>query len=144
MNLAPALPGLLLGLLALTPALPGRVARLEVRVPAVPGVQVSRAAPNRLTLQTPWGRQTRQLTGMPDRRDPDHYFARLDPLTFSVPLPQRTPAAVAVTLTAELYLCDRRSGQCYRRTLNRPIRLALSGPAQTRLNIAPALLAPEN
>ena len=95
---------------------------IEVRVPAPPGVLFNRLGRSTVTLNTPWGEQTAALSGVPDKTDPEHYWASAHPVRFRLKLPGGVEN-VSLTLSADLFLCDARAHLCYRRQLSTRARL---------------------
>lgn len=108
---------------------------IEVRVPAPPGVLFNRLGSSTVTLKTPWGEQTAKLTGIPDKVDPQNYWASAYPVHFQLKVPGNVP----VTLSANLFLCDARAHLCYRRQLSMKARLS---PEAKQLTFIPENLAP--
>lgn len=135
-----------LPLLALLAVLHGSPAVVTVSFPVSPDLKLSRAAPNRVTLTSGWGRAVAVPGGLPDPRDPAHYLTRLKPLRFTVPVPPGTRAgSYPARLDADLFLCDDRSGQCYRKTLHLGARLLVGpGSRTTNLRLTVAQLQPSS
>lgn len=130
----------LLALIALVPpvapghvyAAPGGTATLRVEFPAG-GVWYNRQAPARVRLTSPWGQVSARPSGPLLASDPQSYYAGLNPLWLKIAVPGNVrPGTYPLTLNAELYLCSKRAGQCYRKTLSASaeLRVGETGPAQ--------------
>lgn len=140
-----------LALIALAPAVapgrtsaaPGHTATLRVEFPTG-GVWYNRQAPAKVRLTSPWGQVSAVPNGPPLASDPQSYYASLNPLKLSVVVPAAAqPGTYPLTLTAELYLCSQRAGQCYRKKLNAAAELWVGEPGTAQaIRITDADLKP--
>ncbi|MDB5046911.1 MAG: hypothetical protein JWQ08_2961 [Deinococcus sp.] len=97
----------------------GAPAALTVTFPLTAAL-LNRAAPNHLTLHTPWGGSAGVPTG-PVHAQPEFksYFGSVRPLSLRVPVPPNVrPGLYAARLSGPLFVCNTKAKVCLRRDLN--------------------------
>lgn len=100
-------------------------------------VLLNRAAPNRLTLSTPWG----SVAGIPSgpvHAQPEFksYFGSLRPLLLRVPVPANVrPGLYAARLSGPLFVCNTRAAICVRRDLNLAVNVRVLSAGQPLLSV---------
>ncbi|MFB9993700.1 hypothetical protein ACFFLM_17200 [Deinococcus oregonensis] len=89
---------------------------------------LSRAAPNHLTLQTPWGGAAGVPIG-PVHTQPEFrsYLGSLRPLLLGVPVPPNGhPGLYMARLSGPLFVCNTRAVVCLRRDVNVAVNVAVN------------------
>ena len=127
--------------LATLSAAPGEVLRASLVWPAGGGL-LSREAPSRLTLLTPWGKVSAQPTGTRPDAEYAGYYAAVQPteLRLKVPAGQR-PGTYDAQLQADLFMCDQADKICTRRQLDWPVKLRVvagKAPGPQTVKLRPA------
>lgn len=81
-----------------------------------PGVLVSRLNPPLIELSNPFGAAilTATIDGEPYPDDPEFYYARLNPVTWTVAVPQGVaPGSYPADIRATFALCSKTQGFCF-------------------------------
>lgn len=114
----------------------GAPAALTVTFP-LKEVLLNRAAPNRLTLHTPWGSVAGVPTGPAHTLPPfKSYFGSLRPLLLRVPVPPNVrPGLYAARLSGPLFVCNTKVAICVRRDLNLAVNVRVLVAGQTVLPV---------
>lgn len=118
----------------------GQTANLTVMFPLT-NLLLSRAAPNRLTLHTPWGGAAGAPSG-PVHAQPEFksYFGSLRPLLLRVPVPPNVcPGLYAARLSGPLFVCNTKAAVCVRRDVNLGVNVRVL-PAGQALPSEPLVL----
>lgn len=109
-------------------------------------ILLSRDAPNRLTLSTPWGKVQAKLTGTA-QRNPEFaaYYAQVRPVTLAAKVPATAKAGVYTgQFEAELFVCDKVDKMCLPRTVRGNVRLNVGNAAKAAvLTLKDAQLRPK-
>ncbi len=88
--------------------------RLEVK--AEPDILVSRLNPPLIELSNPFGAGilTATIDGEPYPDDPEFYYARLNPVTWQLAVPQGTPpGSYPADIQSTFALCSKTQGFCF-------------------------------
>lgn len=104
----------------------GQTVTLTVRLPAPgTGILLNQAAPNSVTLSTPWGQWKKQPTGQPypaSNAEFSDYFQQVHPVTLKFRVPGSTrPGQVNAQLALHLFTCDKKELICKQKKLSYPL-----------------------
>jgi hypothetical protein len=118
----------------------GQTAKLTVTFPLTT-LLLNRAAPNRLTLHTPWGGAAGVPTGpVHAQSEFKSYFGSLRPLLLRVPVPPNVrPGLYAARLSGPLFVCNTKAAVCMRRDVNLAVNVRVL-PAGQALPSGPLVL----
>ncbi|WP_064015238.1 hypothetical protein [Deinococcus puniceus] len=99
-------------------------------------VLLNRAAPNRLTLYTPWGGAAGAPSGaVHTQPEFKSYFGSLRPLLLRVPVPPNVrPGLYAARLSGPLFVCNTKAAICVRRDLNLAVNVRVMPASETVLS----------
>lgn len=94
----------------------GETVTVRLEVEAEPGILISRRNPPLIELSNPFGTGVLTATadGEPYPGDPELYYARLDPVSWTVSVPQGVaPGSYPIEIRATFALCSKTRGVCF-------------------------------
>lgn len=94
----------------------GETVTVRLEVEAEPGILVSRRNPPLIELSNPFGTGVLIATagGEPYLDDPELYYARLDPVSWTVAVPRGVaPGSYPTEIRATFALCSKTRGVCF-------------------------------
>ena len=103
-------------------AQPGSEAQVRLEVETAPGLVINRKNPPLVNLSDPFHQDasltaavlTAAVEGEPWPDDPETYFAHLDPVSWTVSVPQTAaPGVYPLMIEADFSLCDSGIGVCF-------------------------------